>query len=52
MQPNVLWGEKVLYHSVFDLFPSTYMCVDIDFSLFSDLKAEKIPLRHKKIYKW
>ena len=25
------------------------MCVDIDFRLFSDQKAEKIPLRKKKI---
>ena len=28
-------GEKVLYHSVFDLFPLTYLCVDIDFRLFN-----------------
>ena len=25
-----------IYHSVFDLSPLTYMCVDIDFRLFSD----------------
>ena len=29
-------GEKVLQHSAFDLFPVTYMCVDIDFRLFKD----------------
>ena len=29
-------GEKVVYHRVFDLFPPTYMCCDVDFSLFSD----------------
>ena len=32
----VLSDEKVLYHSVFDLFPLTYMGVDIDSRLFSD----------------
>ena len=29
-------GKKVLYRSVFDVFPLTYMWVDIDFRLFSD----------------
>ena len=29
-------GDKKSYDSVFDLFPLTYMCVDIYFSLFSD----------------
>ena len=44
-------GEKVLYHSVFSLFPLTYMCVDIDFRFYGDEKAEKIPLcQEKKIY--
>ena len=32
---KVLSGKR-LYHSVFDLFPLTYVCVDIDFCLFSD----------------
>ena len=32
----LLWWKKNLYHSVFDLFPLTYMCVDIDFRLFSE----------------
>ena len=31
----ILSGIKVLYHSVFDLFPLTYMCVGIHFRLFS-----------------
>ena len=34
--PAVLSKEKVIYHGVIDLFPLTYMCVDIDFILFSD----------------
>ena len=29
-------GKKVFYYSVFDLCTLTYMCVDIDFRLFSD----------------
>ena len=29
----VLSGKKVPYLSVFDLFPLTYICVDIDFCL-------------------
>ena len=39
--------KKLIYHSVLDLFPLTYMCVDIDFYVFSDEEAEKNPLRHK-----
>ena len=27
--------EKILYHSVFDLYPLAYMCDDIDSRLFS-----------------
>ena len=34
-------GGKILYHSVSDLFPLTYMCVDIDFRFFSDQKKLK-----------
>ena len=33
---EVLLGEKVIYSSVFNLFPKTYMCVHIDYRLFSD----------------
>ena len=48
---SVLSKEKVLYHSVFDLFPLIYMCFDFKFRLFSNWKAERIPFRHdKKIY--
>ena len=48
---NILPRKKVFYHSVFDLFPLTYMCIDSDFPLFNDLKAENIPLRLEiKIY--
>ena len=39
---------QVLYHSVFDLFPLTYMCVDTDFRIVSASKAEKIHLRNKE----
>ena len=43
--------KKVPYQSVSDIFPITCLCVDIDFRLFSDsYKAEKFPLRHKKIF--
>ena len=44
----VLWGKKALYQSVFDLFPLTNMCVDIDFRSISDRKAERFSLRHEK----
>ena len=44
----VLSGEKFLYQSVFNLFSLTYICVDIDFRLFSYQIAEKFNLRHKK----
>ena len=33
---DVLSGKKVLYHCVFDLFPQTSRCVDVNFGLFSD----------------
>ena len=32
----VLSGKKVLHPSDIDLFRLTYICVDIDFRLFSD----------------
>ena len=36
---KMYYREKVLYHRVFELFPLTYMCVDIDVRLFSDQKS-------------
>ena len=41
LQVQSIIGEKVIYHSVFELFPLTYMCVDNDFRLFLDQKSEK-----------
>ena len=32
----VLSRKQVLYHGVFNLFPRTCMCVEIDFRLLSD----------------
>ena len=45
---DVLKLKKVLQQSVFDLYPLTYMCVNVDFRLLSDQKTEKLPLKHKK----
>ena len=40
--------EKFVYYGVLDLFPLTSMCVESDFGLFCDKKAENIHLKHKK----
>ena len=46
---EVYYRGKKFFTSVFDLFPLTYMRVDIYFRLFSDKKAERTHLRHKKV---
>ena len=33
---HVLSRKKILLHNVLDLFPLTYMCVDINFRSFND----------------
>ena len=43
-----LSGEKVLRHSVFNIFPQNNLCVDIELRFLSVSKAEKVPLRQKK----
>ena len=45
---EVISEQKDFYISVFDLFPLIYIFVDIDFCLFSELKAAQIHLRHRK----
>ena len=47
MDFNLLSGEKVLLQNVFDLFPLIKMFVGTDFRLFSERKAENIPLRQE-----
>ena len=32
----VLSRKKAVYHSVLNMFPLTYMCLDIEFRVFSD----------------